>query len=93
MDAATDMSMRLAQAEDERDACIERCEGLQTVQLRMVEDLARVQGWARRWKRSAKMWRRIAANLTPWDIMSLWKSESPFHDDGKWLKHRGGDDD
>lgn len=41
------------------------------------------------WKRSTRMWRRIAANLTPWDIMSLWKSEPPFYDEGKSRKHRG----
>lgn len=65
--------------ESERDQYIERCEDLQTVQLRMVEELARVEGEARvarverdaaraaaaRWKRSAKRRHRY---MTYWEL-------------------------
>ena len=63
-------------------------------QLRQERDVVEAERDAARqaagaWKQSTKMWRGIAANLTPWDIMSLWKSEPPFYDEGKSRKHRG----
>ena len=87
---------RIAELEAERDkarqahaASHDEAADWRRLYAEKLGELSAARQTAATWKRSAKMWRRIAANLTPWDIMSLWKSEPPFYDDGKRLKHRG----